>query len=74
MNEKKYTQEQLDHAIDHALKIGDQKLAYLEGAADRLESVIGTLTEELKTVRSVIDTIEKERYNDVIWDKISEDD
>lgn len=73
MSEKKYTQEQLDHAIDYALKIGDQKLAYLEGAADRLESVIGALTEELKTVRSVIDTVEKER-NNVNWDEISEDD
>lgn len=58
---KLYTREELDHAIDYALRCGDHVLDELYGRKRQLENIIKMLKKEYTTVCTRIDECEKER-------------
>lgn len=60
-DKKLYTQAQLDHAIDYALKIGDHALSELYGRKYQLEKILKMVEEEYKTVCVRIDEYETKR-------------
>lgn len=60
-DKKQYTQAQLDHAIDYALKIGDHALNELYGRKYQLEKIIKMLEKEYRTVCVRIDECETKR-------------
>lgn len=62
MSKKLYTQEQLDHAIDYALKIGDHALDELYGRKNEIERVLKTARKEYRDICSKIEALENERY------------
>ena len=61
MSKKLYTQEQLDHAIDYALKIGDHTLDELYGRKNYIEKEIKRIENEYKDVLIKIDELERKR-------------
>lgn len=63
MSKKLYTQEQLDHAIDYALKIGDHALDELYGRKHELERLMKILEKEYKYVLAKIDELERKQSN-----------
>ena len=63
MSKKLYTQEQLDHAIDYALKIGDHALDELYGRKNRIEIEMKRIDKDYKDVLLKIDKLEQERNN-----------
>lgn len=63
MSKKMYTQEQLDHAIDHALKIGDHTLDELYGRKDEIERIMKMLEKEYETINHRIEALEEARNN-----------
>lgn len=63
MSKKMYTQEQLDHAIDYALAMGDHTLNELYGRKDEIERIMKALEKEYKTINHRIEDLEVARNN-----------